>query len=578
MAYRNKRTQAHELQPWRSWVVFGGLAGLFLLLIGRAAWLQGYQRTYLREQGAARYERRLSLDANRGMITDRNGEPLAISSPVQTVWASPKEMDDLTPAQIQELARTLEVPLEEIRRKLADRDRDFVFLRRQMNPEAAERVMRLGIPGVFKQQEFRRFYPAGEVMAHVIGFTGIDNKGQEGFELTREKMLAGKAGSRQVIKDRRGFIVENVASVEKPKDGQTLTLSLDSKIQYLAFRELKKAVEDNNAKGGGIVVLDARSGEVLALANMPTFNPNNRQKMDPAARRNRALTDTYEPGSTMKPFTAALGIDSGKVTPQSLIPTGNGLMSIGPAVIHDTHAHGNITVEQVIQMSSNVGASRIQLMMDRETLWDYYDSLGFGQPPHSGFPGEASGRLRAWKHWVPIDQATMSYGHGISVSLMQIARAYQIFATDGEIRPITFQRLVAPMPGKRILKPETAAAVRKMLEMVTLPGGTAKKAQVVGYRVGGKTGTAHKLEGGSYAGHKYVGSFVGIAPISDPRLIVAVMIDEPSGGKYMGGDVAAPVFSAVVAGSLRMMGIPPDAPAQNLFGPPPANDDFKEEM
>lgn len=576
MAYQTNKNLALRLQPWRAWLVFGGLVGLFLLLIGRAVYLQGYKEEFLRGQGEARYIRRLTLEANRGMIADRNGEPLAISTPVQSIWASPSDMEELTPLQWKDLATALGLPTEEVKGKLADKNREFVYLRRQMSPEAAERVMALNIPGVFKQSEFRRYYPAGEVMAHVIGFTGIDNKGQEGFELTRESMLAGKPGSRQVIKDRRGYIVEDIASIEKPRDGQTLTLSINSKLQYLAFRELKKAVDDNKARGGGIIVLDAKTGEVLALANMPSFNPNNRGKMDPASRRNRALTDTYEPGSTMKPFTVAAAIEDGKVTPQTIVQTGGGTMQIGPATIHDTHAHGAITVEQVIQVSSNVGASKLQLMMDREYLWKYYDSLGFGQPPHSGFPGEASARLRPWKNWVPIDQATMSYGHGISVSLMQIARAYQVFATDGEIRPITFQKLVAPLPGKQMLNPSTARAVRKMLEMVTMPGGTARKAQVVGYRVGGKTGTAHKLDGGQYV-NKYVGSFVGIAPISDPRIIVAVMIDEPNAGKYYGGDVAAPVFSSVVAGALRMLGVPPDAPTTTgLLDEGPA--EIKEEM
>ncbi len=579
MAYRTNKNLALKLQMWRAWLVLGGLLTLFLVLVGRAAYLMSYKEEFLREQGEARYSRRLVLEANRGMITDRNGEPLAISTPVQSVWASPPDVPKLTNTQLANLARALGLKPAEVKRKLADKKRDFVYLRRQMPPDAAERVLGLGIPGVAKQTEYRRFYPAGEVLAHVIGFTGIDNKGQEGFELTRESMLAGKPGSRQVIKDRRGYIVEDVTSIEKPRDGQTLTLSIDSKIQYLAFRELKKAVESTNAKGGGIVVLDSHTGEVLALANMPSFNPNNREKLDPASRRNRALTDVYEPGSTLKPFTVAAALETGNVTPQTVVQTGNGRFSIGPSTVHDTKPHGAITVEQVIQRSSNVGTSKLQLDMGREYLWTFYDSLGFGQLPRSGFPGEVAGRLRPWKNWVPIDQATMSYGHGISVSLLQIARAYQIFATDGEIRPISFQKLVAPLPGRSVIKPETAQAIRKMLEMVTQPGGTALRAQVAGYRVGGKTGTAHKLAGGAYATDKYVGSFVGIAPMSAPRLIVAVMIDEPEPipGRYYGGYVAAPVFSAVVAGSLRVMGIPPDAP-QNVPQLDMLGDLVKEEM
>ncbi|QDQ26741.1 penicillin-binding protein 2 [Chitinimonas arctica] len=577
MVYQANKSPALKLQMWRAWLVLGGLVALFLVLIGRAGYLMSFKEDFLREQGEARYSRRLVLEANRGMITDRNGEPLAISTPVQSIWASPSDVPRLSADQLAKLSRALGLPPGDVVRRLADKQRDFVYLRRQMSPDAAARVLGLGIPGISKQVEYRRYYPAGEVLAHVIGFTGIDNKGQEGFELTRESMLAGKPGSRQVIKDRRGFIVEDVTSIEKPRDGQTLTLSIDSKIQYLAFRELKKSVEDNKAKGGGIVVLDARTGEVLALANVPSFNPNNREKLDPATRRNRALTDSYEPGSTMKPMTVAAALETGDVTPQTIVQTGGGTMAIGPNVVHDTHAHGAITVEQIVQKSSNVGVAKLQLAMGRQHLWTFYDKLGFGQLPHSGFPGESGGRLRPWKNWVPIDQATMAYGHGISVSLLQIARAYQIFATDGEIRPISFQKLVAPLPGDAVIKPETARAVRKMLEMVTQPGGTASKSRVVGYRVGGKTGTAHKLEGGSYEGKKYVGSFVGIAPISDPRVIVAVMIDEPTMGKYYGGDVAAPVFSAVVAGSLRFIGVPPDAPL-NLPLLDTTDDPVKEEM
>jgi cell division protein FtsI (penicillin-binding protein 3) len=577
MAYRTNQNLTLRLQPWRAWLVLGGLTALFLVLIGRAAYLQGYKEEFLREQGEARYSRTLVLEANRGMITDRNGEPLAISTPVQSIWASPEDMAEVSPAQVAALAKALSVPVETVQRRIADKGRGFVFLRRQMSPEAAEKVLGLGIPGVFKQTEFRRYYPAGEVMAHVIGFTDIDNKGQEGFELTREKMLAGKPGSRHVIRDRRGYIVEDVASIEKPRDGQTLTLSIDRRIQYLAYRELKSAVESNRAKGGSIVVLDAKTGEVLALANLPTFNPNNRQQIDPAARRNRALTDVYEPGSTMKPFTAAAAMDAGLVTPKTVIQTGNGTITVGGWTIKDTKPHGAISVEEVIQVSSNVGSVKMQMMMPREHLWEYYASLGLGQPPKTGFPGEAAGRLRPWKNWVPVDQATMSYGHGLSVSLLQIARAYTVFANDGVLRPVSFERLVAPLPGRQILKADTAQATLLMLEKVTQPGGTAKKAQVVGYRVGGKTGTARKLVDGAYSMQKYVGSFVGIAPISAPRIIVAVMIDEPSAGKFYGGDVAAPVFSAVVAGTLRILGVAPDAPTQAMIGST-AESDVKEEM
>ncbi|PHV12768.1 peptidoglycan D,D-transpeptidase FtsI family protein [Chitinimonas sp. BJB300] len=576
--YRTSPNPVLKLQMWRAWLVLAGLLILFSVLIGRATYLMTFKEEFLREQGEARYFRKLTLEANRGMITDRNGEPLAISTPVQSIWASPSGMPPMSHQQLIALSKALGMSPEDIKAKLANKKRDFVFLKRQMSPEAAARVIGLAIPGVSKQNEYRRYYPAGEVMAHIIGFTDIDNKGQEGFELTRESMLAGKAGSRQVIRDRRGYIVEDVTSIEKPRDGQTLTLSIDRKIQYLAFRELKNAVEVNQAKGGGIVVLDAQTGEVLALANYPSYNPNNRVNYDPAARRNRAITDLYEPGSTMKPLSISAALESGKFKPETVMSTNNGTLTIGPATIRDVHSYGPLSLANIIKKSSNVGTAKVALELSREYLWNFYDSVGVGEAPRSGFPGEASGRLRPWKTWRPIEQATMSYGYGLSVSLLQMAKAYQAFATDGEIRPVTFQKLVAPLPGKRVMSAQTAEEVRNMLETVTQPGGTALRAQVVGYRVGGKTGTSKKLAGGSYVGTKaYVGSFVGIAPISNPRLVVAVMIDEPGGASIYGGTVAAPTFSSVVAGSLRMLGVPPDAPLNNILLPDPAEPEVKEE-
>lgn len=575
--YKTNANSTLQLQPWRAWLTLGGLLLLFAVLIGRAAYLQGYQEEFLREQGEARYGRRLTLEANRGAITDRNGEPLAISSPVQSIWASPSAMNELAPKQLLALAQALGLKEDEVRKRLGDRKRDFVYLKRHMPPEAAERVIRLGVPGVFKQAEYRRFYSDGEMLAHVIGYTDIDNKGQEGFELTKESMLAGRPGSRHVIRDRRGYVVEDVASIEQPRDGQTLTLSIDRKIQYIAFRELKNTLETHKAKAGGIVVLDAKTGEVLALANLPTYNPNNRGRFEPSVRRNRAVTDLYEPGSTMKPISIAAALESGKYSPDTVISTGGGSYSIGPNTIHDTHGYGNLTVEGVVQKSSNIGTAKIALSLDREYLWEFYDQIGIGEPPHTGFPGEATGKLRAWKTWRPIEQATMSYGYGLSVSLIQMAKSYQIFATDGQIRPITFQRLVAPLPGRRVISAENAMAVRKMLEMVTQPGGTAIRAQVPGYRVGGKTGTAKKLAGGGYSSEHYVASFVGIAPISDPRLIVAVMIDEPTVGGYYGGVIAAPAFSRVVKETLRTLGVPPDAPLNNILLPGPDEPEVKEE-
>lgn len=594
-----------RLERWRVWLALGGLLALFAVLLGRGIWLQVFNETFLQEQGEARYARSLKLEANRGMITDRNGEPLAISTPVQSIWASPRAVVVLPPGQsrpqdwependkdptpislveIGKLAKALGLPPGDVAKKLGDTRRnakgeehkpDFVWLRRHMAPAQAKAVLELNVPGVYAQTEYRRYYPAGEVMAHIVGFTDIDGKGQEGFELTREAMLAGKPGSRNVIRDRRGYIVEDISTIVPPKDGAKLELSIDRRIQYIAYRELKNIVESTKAVGGGIVVLDARTGEVLALANAPSYNPNSRERVDPARKRNRALTDVYEPGSTMKPVTVAAALEAGKVKPSTVFSTDGGHMRIGPNTINDSHAIGVATVEQIIQKSSNVGTAKIALMLDREYHWNFLRSAGFGEPPRTGFPGEVGGRLRAWKNWVPVDQATISYGHGISVSLMQMARSYQMFATDGEMRPVTFTRLVAPLPGKKVISTETARAVRKMLEMVTQPGGTATKAQVVGYRVAGKTGTATKLENGVYV-KKYVASFAGFAPVSDPRLIVAVMVDEPS-GTYYGSQVAAPVFSNVIAGSLRMLGVPPDAPVGNAIGPGQDAQEVKEE-
>ena len=574
-ANANKKVRLPE---WRSYTLMAALGVGFAALIGRAVYLQGFHREFLQEQGEARYSRTLTLPANRGMILDRNGEPLAISTPVQSIWASPSEMEvPLSKQQVQMLAKMLDVSTDEIQKKLADKKRNFVFLKRQIQPEMADQIIALKLPGIFKQQEYRRYYPAGEVMAHVVGATGIDDMGQEGIELTKNGVLAGKAGSRHVIKDRRGYIVEDVTSIVKPKDGDSLTLALDRKIQYLAYRELKAAVEKHRAKAGSIVVLDAKTGEVLALANQPSYNPNNRGATDPARKRNRALTDMFEPGSTLKPFAAAGALEAGTFRPDSLIATGGGTMAIGPALIRDTHPHGTITVEEVIQVSSNVGASKLALSLEPEYYWKLFANVGFGQPPHTGFPGESPGRVRPWKTWKPIEQATMSYGHGITVSLIQLARSYMIFTNDGEIKPVSFFKQVAPQAGHKVISAETSVAVRKMLQMVVGPGGTAQRAQVVGYHVGGKTGTAHKQEGGGYAASKYIGSFVGFAPATNPRLIIAVMIDEPSAGQYYGGTVAAPVFASVMTGALRILGVPNDAPVDNIVLPNPVEPEVKEE-
>ncbi|MGZ5261904.1 MAG: peptidoglycan D,D-transpeptidase FtsI family protein, partial [Burkholderiales bacterium] len=553
---------ALKFSPWRSRLLLVGIVGWFIALAIRAVYLQGLHNDFLQAKGESRYSRVLSLGATRGMIVDRNNEPLAISTPVESVAASPADMET-TPSQLAKLARLLEMDAAEVRRRLADSKREFVYLKRQLPPDQAEKIVELGIPGVFLQREFRRYYPAGDVMAHLIGFTDVDDKGQEALELAFDPDLTGKAGTRRVIKDRRGHIIEDVDSIRKPQDGAKITLSIDARIQYLAFRELRNAVLEHRAKAGGIVVLDARTGEVLAMANLPSYNPNNRGKLDPKRTRNRAVTDLFEPGSTLKPFTASAALEAGLFKPETVIQTAPGYLTIGNRTIHDAHPQGALTVSQVIQKSSNVGAAKMALALPAENMWTLFRQVGFGAIPDSGFPGEAAGKLRAYATWKPIEQATMSYGHGISVSLLQLARAYTVFANDGEVAPLTLIKREAPAERVRVLTPHTAQAVRAMLELAVMPGGTAPKAQISGYRVGGKTGTAHKLEGRTYA-NKYVSSFIGLAPASNPRLIVAVMIDEPSAGQYYGGSVAAPVFSQVMAGTLRLLAIPPDAPTNNV--------------
>ena len=567
---------ALKFSPWRSRLLLMVLVSWFIALAARAVYLQGLHNDFLQEKGEARYARALTLTATRGMIVDRNNEPLAISTPVESVAASPADVE-ISAEQTVKLANLLELDLADIKRRLAETKREFVYLKRQLPPEHAAKIVELSIPGVFLQREYRRYYPAGEVTAHLIGFTDVDDKGQEALELAFEADLSGKAGSRRVIKDRRGHIVEDVESIRKPQDGAKLALSIDARIQYLAFRELKNAVTEHRAKAGGIVVLDSQTGEVLAMANLPSYNPNNRGKLDPRRTRNRTVTDLFEPGSTLKPFTAAAALEAGVVKPESIIQTSPGQLTIGNRTIHDAHPHGALTVSQVIQKSSNIGAAKIALSLPAQTMWTLFNQVGFGAAPDSGFPGEVPGKLRAYASWKPIEQATMSYGHGISVSLLQLARAYTIFANDGELAPLTLVKREAPVDLLHALKPETARAVRAMLELAVQPGGTAPKAQIPGYRVGGKTGTAHKLEGRSYA-NKFISSFVGFAPASKPRLIVAVMIDEPSAGQYYGGAVAAPVFSQVMAGALRILAVPPDAPVNNVVLPPPSAPEVKEEV
>ncbi len=549
------------LQGWRSRTVGLLLMGAFLALVGRGFYLQVINNDFLQQKGDSRYLRDIEISASRGKIVDRNGDMLAVSTPMKTIWAIPGDARQMSGEQKRQLAGLLDMGVRELDAKIAS-EKTFTFIKRQVSPETADRIAVHKFPGVHQEKEYRRYYPTGEMTAHIVGFTGVDDKGLEGVELAFQGSLLGRPGSRTVIRDRRGNIVEDVGATKPPQDGKDVRLALDSKIQYLAYSQLRETVEKHNAKAGGAIVIDARNGEILALANWPTYNPNNRERLSGAQLRNRAITDTYEPGSVMKPFTAALALEKGKVRFDTIINCAPGRMSIGPATISDSHPHGALTVAEVIQKSSNVGTAKIALGFTPKEMWDLFDSLGFGQAPNLGFPGEVNGRLRPWKNWRPIEQATMSYGHGIAVSLVQMARAYTVFAHDGELMPLSLTKIDdAPPHGTRVFSPQTMRELRAMLEMAAGPGGTAPKARVPGYRVGGKTGTAYKIEGGVYA-RKYVASFVGIAPISDPRLVVAVMIDEPTSGGHYGGDVAGPAFAQITGGALRTLGIPPDAPIQ----------------
>jgi cell division protein FtsI (penicillin-binding protein 3) len=570
MAYNPIQHHIVKLPSWRRRLllicILLGFAGLF----ARGIYLQSLHKEFLQQKGDARYSRTLALQAHRGKITDRNGELLAISSPVESVWASPPDVK-ITAAQKIKLGQLLGIKSKEIDKKFANLQRGFVYIKRRVSPDLAAKVMSLGIPGVFLQREYKRFYPAGDVTAHVVGFTDINDKGQEGFELAQNALLSGKAGSRKVIKDRQGRIVEDLEDVKVPQDGHDLVLSIDRRIQYLTYRELARAVDLYKAKAGAAVVLDAKTGEVLAMVNLPTYNPNNPVNIQ-GKTRNRVITDVFEPGSTLKSIAVSAAMEFGDFKPDTPIQTAPGYMKIGPATIHDTHDYGVLTVAGVIQKSSNVGASKMVLSLKREELWSVFNQLGFGSRMDIGFPGQASGRLRPYKSWRPIEQATMSYGHGISVTLLQLARAYTVFANEGELMPISLLKIKDAPVGHQVFSAQVANDMKTMMEQVVLPGGTALKAQVAGYRVGGKTGTAHKLGPAGYEKDKYVGSFVGLAPASNPRLIMAVMIDEPTTGKYYGGTVAAPVFSAVMSDALRMLAVPQDAPNNNVVIPPDVED------
>jgi cell division protein FtsI (penicillin-binding protein 3) len=560
VAYHSSPLLASKTPVWRSKFIVAAIALSFTGLAGRAAYVQVINNDFYQRQGEVRFARTLELPANRGRILDRNGLILASSVPAPSIWAIPEDVD-ADKAKLAKLAKLLEMPVSELTKKLDDDDKTFVWLKRQVEESVAQEITALGIKGVYQRKEYKRQYPEGEAIAHVVGFTNVEDKGQEGVELSFDKDLAGKTGSRRVIKDRLGRVVEDVGDTLAPEDGKDLQLSIDSKVQFFAYQKLRDAVIEHKAKAGSVVVLDALTGEVLGLANYPSYNPNKRVNLSPAQMRNSALTDTFEPGSVMKAFTVGLALETNRVRPQTQIQTAPGRIQITGSTISDSHPHGVLTVEEVIQKSSNVGTVKMAMQMQPREMWETFSQAGFGQKPQLTFPGVVSGRLRAYKTWRPIEQATMSYGYGLSASLFQMARAYTVFGHDGQIISATLLKSSEPAVGVQVFSARTAGEIRKMLQMAAGPGGTGQKAQTLGYSVGGKSGTAYKQVGKSYGSEgnrKYRSWFVGMAPIDKPRVIVAVMLDEPSNGKYFGGDVAAPVFSETVAQTLRMMGVQPD--------------------
>ncbi len=555
---------ASKTPVWRSKFIVAALAVAFAGLAGRAAYVQVFGNEFFQRQGEVRFARTLELPANRGRILDRNGLMLASSVVAQSIWAIPEDVDKNHP-KLRDLAKLLDMPLADLKKRLANEDKTFVWIKRQVDEPVAKQIAALDIKGIYQRREYKRQYPEGEAAAHVVGFTNVEDRGQEGVELAFNKQLAGKNGSRRVIKDRLGRVVEDVRDVIPPVDGPDLQLSIDSKVQFFAYEKLREAVQQHKAKAGSAVVLDVQTGEVLALANYPSYNPNRRVNLSGEQLRNRALTDSFEPGSTMKPFIAALALEKGMVKPSTPIQTAPGRITIGGSTISDSHPNDVLTVAEVIQKSSNVGTVKLAMQMSPREMWETYAQAGFGQKPHLPFPGAVSGRLRPYKSWRPIEQATMSYGYGLSASLFQLAQAYTVFARDGELIPVTLLKSDAPASGVRVFSPQHAVAVRKMLEMATGPGGTAPKAQTMGYSVGGKTGTARKQEGKGYATNRYRSWFVGIAPIEHPRIVVAVMVDEPNNGVFYGGLVAAPVFSETVQQTLRILGVQPDMSVKPLI-------------
>lgn len=559
--YTSSPLLASKTPLWRSKMIVAMLALGFVGLGARAAYVQVFGNDFFQRQGAVRFARTLELPANRGRILDRNGLILASSVPAASIWAIPEDVEKEDPevqAKLRQLAKLLEMTPASLDAKLADEDKTFVWIKRQQDWDIGEKIKALGIKGIYQRKEYKRQYPEGEPAAHVVGFTNVEDQGQEGMELAFNKELGGKAGSRRVIKDRLGRVVEGVGEEVPPMDGQDIQLSIDSKVQYFAYQKLREQVLAFKAKAGSVVVMDARTGELLALANYPSYVPDKRQHLTGEQLRNRAITDVFEPGSTMKPITIGIALETGKFKPETPIDTSPGRINVTGSTISDTHNYGLLTVAGVIQKSSNVGTTKISQQLTAQQMWEGFSAVGFGQKPQIAFPGAASGRLRPYKTWRPVEQATMSYGYGLSASLLQMTRSYTVFANDGRVIPATMLKRDEPPVGVPIFSERTANQVRHMLALAAGPGGTGQKAQTVGYSVGGKSGTARKQVGKNYAAGKYRAWFTGLAPIEKPRVIVAVMVDEPTQGSVYGGTVAAPVFSEVVQQTLRLMGVQPD--------------------
>ncbi|MCW9047057.1 MAG: penicillin-binding transpeptidase domain-containing protein [Gammaproteobacteria bacterium] len=552
---KNKNYKPHY--QFRRIVVLSVFALIIVGLFWRALDMQVINQPFFKQQGDARHLRIVPISAHRGDIYDRNGEPLAISTPVDSVWVNPKEIkDDLH--RVAEIAKTLKINSQHLRNKLAKNvNREFVYILRQVAPEVAEKIKALSIPGVYLQREYKRYYPAGEVTSHVIGFANVDDKGQEGLELAYDEWLRGESGAKRVIRDRLGQVVDDIERIKTAEPGKSVQLSIDRRIQYLAYQSLKSAVKEHKAIAGSAVVLDVHTGEVLAMVNQPSFNANDRSQLKPGVYRNRSVTDVFEPGSTMKPFTIAAALETGRWHPKDNVHTSPGYYKVQGNTIKDMRDYGKINLEEIILKSSNVGVSKVALSLDQEQQLNMYSKLGFGVNSESGFPGERNGNLRTG-HLSDFERATMSFGYSLSVTPLQLARAYSAIAANGIVHPVSFLRKNEPVEGERVMSEATAKKVRRMMERVVSPEGTANKASIANYRVAGKTGTVHKFISGGYAEDRYLSVFAGIAPASDPRLVMIVMLNEPRNGKYFGGQVAAPVFSRVISGALRLLDIAPD--------------------